>query len=390
MTKSVHNQQRILVMIPSSSDWYRQTIEGIAAYARKNAKWMIYFQPVGLSHERRFSPDPGLAGVIARVSGSTMESDILATKIPAVNVSWRGEHRADLPKVTVDEEETGRLAADYLREKFVENFAYVGPLVEPDYAPRMRLAFQRMLESAGFTCDAFLKAGLSQEPTEPPSEAFTQWVAELPKPVGVLTYNGISAVSLEFVCINLGLRIPEDVAILSAEKSPLVSSLAPVEVSSIDTSPRRVGYEAAQLLHALMNGESPPESQLEFPPAGIIEHRSTETVAIDDEDLRAVLKYIRENAQYSLQIADLLKVRSMSRRRLELKFRQLLGTTPAAEIRRIRLERAKRLLGDSDLTIVEISHRVGFEHAEVLARNFRKEFGMTPGDYRRTHRPEAS
>ncbi|MCP4301059.1 MAG: helix-turn-helix domain-containing protein, partial [Gammaproteobacteria bacterium] len=68
------------------------------------------------------------------------------------------------------------------------------------------------------------------------------------------------------------------------------------------------------------------------------------------------------------------------------RFIELLGRSPAAEIRRTRLSRAERLLADTDLPIPEVAAATGFSHPETLTRTFRRERGLTPLAYRRRHR----
>jgi LacI family transcriptional regulator len=60
----------------------------------------------------------------------------------------------------------------------------------------------------------------------------------------------------------------------------------------------------------------------------------------------------------------------------------VIGHGPAEEIRRVRLERARELLTASDLSIEQIAQAVGFLTATRLGVAFRKQFGMTPRDWR--------
>jgi len=76
----------------------------------------------------------------------------------------------------------------------------------------------------------------------------------------------------------------------------------------------------------------------------------------------------------------------LSRRMLEIRFREVLGRSPAAEIRRVRLERARRLLIETRLPIPRIAVACGFVEPGSLARAFRKEFGVSPSKLRDQHR----
>jgi LacI family transcriptional regulator len=77
----------------------------------------------------------------------------------------------------------------------------------------------------------------------------------------------------------------------------------------------------------------------------------------------------------------------LSRRALEICFRETLGRSPAAEIRRVRLERARRLLAEQDLPLSEVAVRSGFDSVEVLTRTFRRTYQQTPTAYRRRLSP---
>ena len=58
------------------------------------------------------------------------------------------------------------------------------------------------------------------------------------------------------------------------------------------------------------------------------------------------------------------------------------GETPAAYVEELRVETARRLLEDTDLTVAAVATRVGFTHAETLHRAFRRRVGTTPDSYR--------
>ena len=64
-------------------------------------------------------------------------------------------------------------------------------------------------------------------------------------------------------------------------------------------------------------------------------------------------------------------------------FRAALGRTVIEEITRLRLERAKRLLVDSDEKIKQVARDCGFTDAAYFDRVFVRVEGMSPGEYRR-------
>jgi LacI family transcriptional regulator len=117
-------------------------------------------------------------------------------------------------------------------------------------------------------------------------------------------------------------------------------------------------------------------------PLGIITRQSTDTFAIDNHDLLKALGFIRENATRAIRVEDVLEAVPMSRRTLERLFQEQLGRSPAEEIRRVRLDRAKHLLATTDLTVPKVAVASGFSTGHYLATVFRQEMGITPLKYR--------
>ena len=68
--------------------------------------------------------------------------------------------------------------------------------------------------------------------------------------------------------------------------------------------------------------------------------------------------------------------------RAEHRFLKLVRRTPHAEIIRIRMERAGRLLRETDLSLAEIADRAGFADANYLSVAFKKQMGVSPRAYR--------
>jgi LacI family transcriptional regulator len=62
---------------------------------------------------------------------------------------------------------------------------------------------------------------------------------------------------------------------------------------------------------------------------------------------------------------------------------QVLNRTPASEIRRVHLERAKRLLEETDLPIPDVAEAAGYGSPEYMAGIFRSELQTTPLKYRK-------
>jgi LacI family transcriptional regulator len=119
-------------------------------------------------------------------------------------------------------------------------------------------------------------------------------------------------------------------------------------------------------------------------PHGVVSRQSTDVLAIDDPSVVRALRYIRTHAHHGIVVEDILREVPISRRSLEIQFRSYLGRSPAEEIRRVRLERGRQLLGRRELSITEIALACGFSNATRFGVAFRKSFGTTPRAFRKT------
>jgi len=117
-------------------------------------------------------------------------------------------------------------------------------------------------------------------------------------------------------------------------------------------------------------------------PLGIVTRQSSDVVAVDDPELAMALRFIRENACRGIQVGDILKQVPLSRTALERQMKAAIGRSPKAEILRNQLERAKELLVSTELSLAQISERVGFRHAQHFSTIFKEKLGETPGTYR--------
>jgi LacI family transcriptional regulator len=75
---------------------------------------------------------------------------------------------------------------------------------------------------------------------------------------------------------------------------------------------------------------------------------------------------------------------SVSRRKLELDFARQLRRTPKEEITRVRIERAKLLLAETELAVPLVGERCGFNYPERFTIAFRRSVGLTPMAFRRS------
>jgi LacI family transcriptional regulator len=155
-------------------------------------------------------------------------------------------------------------------------------------------------------------------------------------------------------------------------------------MSSVDLAPENIGYQACDMLDRLMHRQRCTLVQTVQPGAVVI-RQSTQTIAVDDPYVAAALGYIREHDRSPLQVSDVARQVSLSRRSLERRFRMALGRSVHDQIVQVRLERVRQLLSETDLKLDAIATRCGFPHTTYMATLFKHHVGQTPGQYRQSN-----
>jgi LacI family transcriptional regulator len=184
-------------------------------------------------------------------------------------------------------------------------------------------------------------------------------------------------------CERVGLLVPEEVAVLGAEDDAIRCEFSHRPLSSVVTNRLISGFNAAELLDRLMSGERVAPVRIRTEPARVIARQSTDILAIEDRAVASALGYIRDNACMGISVANVLEHVAVSRSQLERKFRRYIGRSPKAEIREVRIARAKQLLSETAFPLRKIAGLVGFEHAEYLSVFFKRSTSQSPGAYRR-------
>lgn len=114
------------------------------------------------------------------------------------------------------------------------------------------------------------------------------------------------------------------------------------------------------------------------------EQRSSIAKAISSRNPRvlAVLRKMYDNIETPLTLGELAENAGISRRQLERQFKQLLNEAPAQTYRHIRLERARALLMETNLSVMEIVMASGFNSRNVFSRHYKERYGETPYGHR--------
>jgi LacI family transcriptional regulator len=374
---------RIGLVFSHGLAYCRGALRGVKQYARAKQDWTLLLvapEPRAVRSLGRLD----VAGLIVHVYTAACAAAVAALGRPFVSVSGVLPDLAG-PRIGPDDDAVGRLAAEHLLDRGLRNFAFVGH-DNRGYAIRREAGFRRALAARGHAPHGYLERDSVQ--FNPMGYlwaldvAVQRWVQRLPKPVGIFASTDIWGVQLAEVCRQTGLRVPEDVALVGVDNDDLLCEVARPSLSSIALPTERIGFEAAALLDRILARERPSLRPRLLPPIGVVARQSSDVLALDDPEVAAAVRFIREHSHTSIGVKDVLRAVTISRRSLERRFQAALDRTVWEEIRRAHLERAKSLLAGTAMPMWAVAEQAGFSDPRQLSVVFRQETGLTPTAYR--------
>jgi LacI family transcriptional regulator len=381
--------RRVLVMIEREVGYRLSVLRGIFRYAREGESWICQgcdANPRAVTAVRDWKPDGVIVALYDRQLGKSL---VRYKSLPVVDVfDWHRQFA--YPRVTPDDRAVGAKAATYFIERRFTRLAFLGH-------PELRFSLERrdgFLETAAAsgvpvivapaTCGSGEIWATSRRTA--PHQALLNWVSSLPKPVAVFCASDGWGAQLIEACHTLKISVPDDVAVLGADNDELLCQLGQPPMSSVDLCAERVGYRAARMLDALMNGDNAGPTRVALPPGEVVERQSTNVLCVNDPDIATALRFIHANAHRTLRIDDLCEHVVVPRRTLQRRFREAVGHGIMQEIMRCRLDRARRLLSETDLPIPEVARRSGFSSRERFWSIFHKREKCPPLEFRRLAR----
>lgn len=390
------HKPHVLLLIESSRNYGRGCLRGVARYLRNHRSWVPIPVERGLLDDvpsclRQVRID----GVLARIETPKLAESIAALGVPVVDL----RNAMPLPGMGVfdtDPVATARTAADHLLDRGFRNFAYCG-LPGVQFSDRRCQAFLAYLQSKGFSAAVY----------EPPlarrrspdaitqelrgslqSEHIAVWLKSLPRPLGLMACNDARGRHVLDACYAHDVKVPEEIAVIGVDNDEVICDLAVPPLSSVEPDTIRIGFEGAELIERMIRGERAPEKPKLIAPKGVVTRLSSDILAVGEPVLVGALHFIREHVSEGIDVNDVLERMVVSRSTLERLFRKWLGRTPKEEIRRLRIDRVKQLLLDTDYTLWEIARLAGFQTEPQLIVAFKSLVGQTPGRFRQAARGE--
>jgi len=372
---------KVILFIETSRIFGRSLLLGITKYARLNGPWTFYMEPRDLQSDLPKLKDWNPDGIITRHLQSLKQ--LLKLNIPTIMVPHNPEKYPNMTVVKTDGESISRMASDHLISKGFCNCGFCGYYDLPWSIERQKY-FKEFIGRKKYSVSNFIQPkSPSLRKWEKEQVLMAEWLRNLPKPVGIMACNDDRAQQVIEACKVAELRVPDDVGVIGVDNDDLICDLCDHPLTSIALNVEKAGYEAAELLHKMMNTKKKITEDIIIKPTHVRIRYSTDIIATDDGELGKAISFIRQNFRHSIRVSDVVKATAISRRTLEQRFKEKLNRSINSEIRHIRIEHICSLLVETDLSISEIAYGLEFSSLEHISRYFHKETGKSLREFRK-------
>lgn len=385
--------RRVVVALRMAGIAGQDKLNGVFEYLSAGHRWqlVIYRTRHEFTAETvRRELERGTDGFIVGIPGTDDALAVLAAAdVPTVvmNVVGGGiERRKDgIAFVKSDSAAVGREAAQtLLRQGVYRSYAYAGYRADEDWSRYRGTAFRDTLAAAGFVGRMFDITHYKDKVED--KATLIKWLGELPKPCGILAACDDRAFELVDVCREAGIKVPAEVGVLGVNNDPILCENAEPKLSSVQPDFIAEGRVAAELLETMMSGGGiPARKRVCLVGIRAVVHRES-TVPQSDAGkfVQKVMAYISKEALKGIGVDAVARRFKVSRSLLELRFGELQRESVYEAMLRIRLDEVKRRLRQTRDPISEITAACGWSNPAPPKALFRRRFGMSMRDYRKS------
>ncbi len=378
---------RVALLIEEAREIGRSLLRGIAQYSSTHGPWIFYREAPfyeKLSHEDRlwrikeWRPD----GIIMREQGR-LDPSLLELDIPVIYSSHRYGPAPGIPNILGDDRQIGTMAAHYLLEKGFRHFGFCG-FKNMWWSEDRGRFFAEQISARGFKSMAY-PTHSTQQPSLwfEETDRMVEWIKTLPKPCAIFACTDDRCRQLSEACTRSKVKVPEEIALLGVDNDELICNFASPPLSSIMLNAKKTGYDAATVLHRMMEGETVGEITIPLPAPRVVTRQSTDIMAIDDPVVARALSHIHAHYRKGVGVVDIAKAAGVSRRVLELHFRKSMDRSVYEEVLRLRMNQACILLMETNLSVAQIAESLNYDEIKYFSRGFSKVIGISPLAYRK-------
>ena len=353
---------RLILLTDFTESFSYNLLKGVLAYSKKHEPWVVCRMPpsykltYGIEGVLKWAKAWQADAIIGRFDNDDNVELFRKNGIIAIAQDYKSRF-SNIPNITGDYHKTGRMAAEFFLSKGFRNFAFYG-YRDTVWSQERCEGFYECIAEHGFGNNFYSYQEQSLDDLwfyeAPP---LLTWLKSLPQPTALMVCDDNQGNRITEICKVNNIRVPDKIAILGVDNDEIICNLSDPPLSSISQNIVRGGFEAAELIEHLLNDEECSYQDVVLQPVNIVNRLSTDFYSTTNTHIHTALKYIHRNLANDITVSDIVKQVPLSRRLLEIRFKEVTKQSIHKYILNLRIERFAQLLLASDAPIADVAEQ---------------------------------
>jgi DNA-binding LacI/PurR family transcriptional regulator len=374
------------ILLPPALAYSPRILEGVMRHPRAHQDWMIIECP-------HFEPGrnpllPGGAALDAAIVWAEPRDewvhDLISqgTRVLSCGTEWEGT--PGVASVYFERLEMHGLLIDHLKSLGLRSAVSMGHKL--GLRPASRRLIERFIEMArheGIRAQLWSLEGEGSPALAPgrmlqahAEHELAEFLRSLTLPTAVICASDQMAVIVCEVAARLGLKVPEDLAVIGESDNPLAATSNP-PLTSIAGDAVALGEAVASVLVDWFADGVPPSKPVVISGARLVVREST-TGRAEDPAIERVRRLIETHGVKGISLAELVAASGLSTKTFVRRYQAAFSVDPIEEVNRLRLAEAKRLLVAGTLKVADVAAACGFSSQAAFNNYFRRHAGCSP------------
>lgn len=378
--------KHIGVLLPPALAYSDRIVEGLMRNPQRHHEWMVIECPHVQPGQSPIRPGgtPLHAAIVWAEPRDLWVHDLIAqgTRVVSCGEEWNAT--PGVVSVNFDRAEIHRLVLDHLKELGQRQVVGIAHKLGVRHAARRQLEdFARTARHEGIDARVWSLEG-EESPAMTPGRLLqpdaehelADFLRVLKRPAAAFCASDQIAIIVCQIATRLGLRIPEDLAVIG-ESDNLLAATADPPITSIRGDAHLLGETVAAVLMDWLAGGNPPTQPVIVSGSRLIVRESTIGKS-ESGDLERVRRLIESEAARGISLGELVAASGLSTKTMVRRYQAAFGVDPIDEVNRRRLSEAKRLLLAGKPKVSDVAAICGFSSQAAFNNYFRRHAGCSP------------
>lgn len=378
---------RLLFITDYSDSYANRLLKGIVDYSKDKGQWSIcrmptyHKQSIGIEGILEIAKEWEIDVIIGTFEDGDDIGMLRDSGIIVIAQDFK-QRMNGVPNITGNYIGTGQMAARYFVDRGFRNFGFFG-LKDVCWSDERYEGYRKEIKVQGLD-DSLYKYNMQDIDRHWFYErsALAQWLKELPKPIGIMTCDDNQGNNLIQACNTAGIKIPQEVSILGVDNDELLCNLSIPTLSSIAVDIERGGFQVAELIDRLVESPDSVFEDIILQPTKIVPRISTAAYATGDSEVQKAIMFIHQNSRRKISVDDVVEQVALSRRLLEIRFKEITGESIYQYIILLRLKTFAEMLLETNEQVINIALSLGESDAKSISKKFKAIYGCSPNEYR--------